>query len=529
MARTRNYSIKLFLLGLMLLVACGHQLPRDPDAIILSMGAEPDTLNPITSSDAYSSQILGYLSDSLIERDKDTLEYKPKLAASWEISADHLVYIFRLRTDVTWHDGRPFTADDVIYTFNTIQDPKVEAPFLRVYYADITRIEKINDFAVKFVYKKPYFMGLSVCGGIPVLPKHIFETEPDFNAHSAGRHPIGTGPYIFKSWDTGKKITLVRNENYWDTKPEIKKIIFKIIPDDTVALQVLKKGDLDMASLRPIQWERQTNTEKFDKQFNKYRYLLPGYNYIGWNLRSPLFSDKRVRLALTHMVDRKKLLAKLQFGQGQVIEAPFFIESPQYNKNLAPIVYDKDKAQALLKEAGWTDSNGNGTLDKDGHEFTFTFLYPSASKFAERMATILKEDLSKIGIEMKIERMEWAAFLGKIETREFDATSLGWSTGFESDPYQIWHSSQSKIERGSNFVGFENSEADALIEKARVEFNTEKRNELYKKFQEILYEEQPYTFLFSSYSLMAVSHRYENVIVHKTGLDITEWRIKQQQ
>ncbi|EKD41205.1 MAG: extracellular solute-binding protein [uncultured bacterium] len=142
------------------------------------------------------------------------------------------------------------------------------------------------------------------------------------------------------------------------------------------------------------------------------------------------------------------------------------------------------------------------------------------------MATILKEDLSKVGIEMNIERMEWATFLGKIEKREFEATSLGWSTGFESDPYQLWHSSQAHVERGSNFVGFENAEVDKILEDARVEFDTEKRNTLYRRFQEIVYEEQPYTFLFSSYSLVAVNKRFDNVIVHKTGLDTTEWKLK---
>ncbi|MDO8519415.1 MAG: ABC transporter substrate-binding protein, partial [Deltaproteobacteria bacterium] len=190
---------------------------------------------------------------------------------------------------------------------------------------------------------------------------------------------------------------------------------------------------------------------------------------------------------------------------------------------LKTIPYDPALAQDLLAAAGWKDTNRDGVLDKDGKPFDFVFLYPASSKFSERVAPILKEDLEKIGIIMRIEKMEWAAFIGKIEKKEFDATALGWSTGFEDDPYQVWHSSQSKIDRGSNFVSFENVEADRVMEAARTEFDKNRRNALYAKLQKIIQEEQPYTFLFCSSSLVAVSKRFKNVKVHKTGLDILEW------
>lgn len=510
---------------LLLLASCQVGVPFSPSTLRMHFGAEPDTLNPILASDAYASRINSYVNDSLIERNRDTLEFEPKLAKSWKISPNRLQYTFYLRDDVFWHDGKPFTADDVVYSLQKIKDPDVEAPFLRVYFEDVIRVEKIDSYTVKFVYKKPYFLGLAILGGMSLIPKHVFDVETDFHHNPANRHPIGVGPYKFVEWKTNKRIVLTRNENYWDKKPVINRVEYKIVTDDTIALQVLKKEELDVSSLRPIQWVKQTGSEKFNRAFNKYKYLTPGYNYIGWNNNNPLFSDKKVRLAMTLLVDRKKLLQKLNFGLGKVVESPFFVEGDQYDHSLVTRPYNPKMAKQLLAEAGWNDHDGDGLLDKDGKKFEFTFLYPASATFTKRLAPILKEDLKKVGIEMRIERMEWAAFLNRIEKKKFDATSLGWSTGFEGDPYQVWHSSQAAMQRGSNFVSFSNKEADRLIEQAREEFSKERRNTLYKRFQKILYKEQPYTFLFANYSLVVVSERFKNVIVHKVGLDILEWEL----
>jgi len=504
-------------------VSCANQDSVVPDTLRIGLSAEPDTLNPITASDAYASRINSYVHDSLIDRDLDTLEFIPKLATHWKISSNHLEYIFYLRKGVIWHDGHPFTADDVVFSFETILNPKVEAPFLRVYYADISKVEKIDDYTVRFVYSKPYFLALSMCGSIPLIPKHIYDTETAFSQNPANRSPIGTGPYRFIEWKTGKRIILERYENYWDKKPAIKKMQFKIITDDTVTLQVLKKGELDLASIRPIQWIKQTNTKKFEESFYKLEYYVPGYNYIGWNNVSPLFSDAKVRIAMTLMIDRKKILEKINFSLGKIVESPFFIGTDQYNTSLVPHPYDPQKARILLSEAGWKDTNGDGWLDKNQITFRFNFLYPSGSKFGERLGPIMKEDFKKVGIDMSIERMEWAAFLDRIEKKNFDATALGWSSSFETDPYQVWHSSQAKIDRGSNFISFENPEADFLMEKAKVEFNEAKRNKLYYELQDIISREQPYTFLFVNSSLVVVSKRFENVVVHKAGIETKEW------
>lgn len=497
--------------------------PVEGGWLIYHLGAEPATLNPITATDASESTINGSkIYETLIERNDETLELEPLLSESWEISEDKLKYRFKLRENVRWHDGTPFTSADVVFSYKSIMNPKVDAPHLRSYYQEILDVKAIGDYEVEFTYARPYFLALEFCGGMPIVPKHLFENG-DFNKNPYGRKPVGTGPYKFVKWTTGSEVVIEKNEDYWGKKPELQSIVFKIISDNTVAFQVLKRGDLDLSGLTPIQWERQSNTKVFKDNFNKHKYFRPNYSFIGWNMKKPFFSDKRVRTAMTQLLNRQEILDKILLGLGAIVTNPFYINSPEYDKSIKPFPYDPNAAKALLDEAGWTDSNGNGTRDREGVEFEFEFLLPSGSDTSEKIATVLKEELDSVGITMNIRKTEWAVFTTRLQERKFDAVTLAWSMGVESDPYQIWSSTQSVT--GSNFVGFENSRADKLINQARQEFDRNKRIELYNEFANIVHEEQPYTFLFCSMSTVAVSNRFRNVEVYPLGLDPLRWYV----
>ncbi|MCE9625507.1 MAG: peptide-binding protein [Deltaproteobacteria bacterium] len=528
MQRRPSFIVLALLVIAGLFSACEVQAPKDPHTLIYHLGSEPDTLNRLTATDAYEGRINGFIFDSLIERDNATLEFKPKMAKSWEVSDDKLVYTFHLRDDIKWHDGKPFNADDVIYTFQKIMDEKVDAPHLRVYYKDIKNLEKLDDYTVRFTYAIPYFKALEFVGGIPIIPKHVFDDGKDFNSHPAGRFPIGNGPYKFKRWDTGSQIVLERNEEYWDkTKfPDIRRIVFKIIPDDIVAFQRLKKGDLDMDSLNPKQWVKQSNTPTFEKLFAKHQYYTPSYRYVGWNLRRPYFQDKKVRQALARLINRQGILKNLEYGLGKLTTGPFWIFGYEYDQTLPQIPFDPAGAKKLLDEAGWIDHDGDGIRDKDGVKFSFKFLIPSGAEFYQNLATIMKRDFAEAGIEMEIQTMEWATFVQQLNSRDFDAVSLAWSFGYDEDPYQVWHSSQA--EKGSNFVGFQNGEADRLMEEARQVFDKDKRAELFHQMHRIIYDEQPYAFLYSGPALVARSRRFENVKVYPGGVDILEWKVGKQ-
>ena len=501
----------------------GHQ--KLPTTLLAHLSGEPATLNPITATDSFASSINKYIYETLLERDKDSLELIPQLAKKWIISKDKKKYRFYLKKGVFWSDGVEFTGDDIVYSFNRIKDPKVDCTPLKGYYVDIEKITKIDKYTVEFKYKKPYFLALEIVGSLPIVPKHIFDNKTDFNSHKNNRFPIGTGPFKFERWETGKRIILVRNEKYRGVKPELKKIIYKVVMESNVALQMLKKGDLDLMGLRPIQWERQTKSEKFSNKFYKLKYYTPNYSYIGWNSKSKFFSDSKVRVAMTHLVNRREILKKLNFGLGKLVTGNFYISSSYYNKDIIPYEYNVEKAKKLLEEAGWTDSNGDGVLDKDGVDFNFVFTISAGNPFSERLATIIQENFLKVGIKMEVIRYEWAVFLGKIHRKEFDAVRLGWSLGYGGDPYQLWHSSQ--IKSGSNYCAFSNKEADDIIETGRTEYSLKKRSKMFKRFHEILHVVQPYTFLYCSPSLVVVSKKFKNVKVHTTGLNYLEWKIKE--
>jgi peptide/nickel transport system substrate-binding protein len=525
--RTLPLLLMLFVLSVCFLLTCPspspseQEMPVDGDWLVNQLSAEPATLNPITATDAYASNIDNYIYESLLKRDEKSLELVPVLADSWEIAEDHLQYTFHLKRNIRWQDGQLFTARDILFSFERIKDPKVDAAHLRNYYQDIERLEVIDDYTVRYHYRIPYFKALEFCGGIPIVPAHLFKDSDNFNQHPIGRHPVGTGPYRLLHWETGKEIALVRNEDYWGEKPHLNRIVFKIITDSTVALQVLKQGGLDLMGLRPIQWVRQTQTRRFEEHYQKLKYFLPSYSYIGWNMRRPMFADRRVRLAMTLLMDREMILKKVLFGLGTVVNGTFYINSPEYNHNLKPHPYDPKAAVALLRDAGWEDRNGDGVLDRDGVPFAFEFLISAGSKFGEQIATILQENLKGVGIKMDIRKLEWAVFVQKVEDHDFDACTMGWSLGWDTDPYQLWHSSQA--DKGSNFVGFRNEEADGLIEAARKEFDPQKRRQLYFRFSEIIYEEQPYTFLFTTDAMVAVARRFQNVAVYPMGLEPRQW------
>lgn len=513
----------VLLAAALLAAACGGEVVRDPAMLATTLASDPPTLNPVLAADATSSEVNRYIYESLLNRDNVTLKLKPWLAEGWEVSSDHLTYTFHLRPDVRWQDGVPLTADDVVYTFERIRDPKVDAANLRNYFKDVVDIEKVDERTVRFVYSKPYFKALEILGGATIIPKHLFDDGQEFNAHPANRQPVGTGPFRFVEWKTGRHLLLTRNEQYWGTKPALASVRFSIIPDAMVRFQLLKKTAVDLDAMRAIQWVRQTESPSFARNFTKHRYYLPNYAFVGWNMRGPFFSDRRVRIAMTMLVNREAILEKILLGQGEVVTSGFYRFGPEYDERIQPFPYSPELARALLAQAGWKDTDGDGILDKDGIPFRFTFLTAAGSPFGRSIGLILREDLAKVGIDLTIRQLEWATMLKLLSGRTFDAVLLSWSMPLIQDPYQLWHSTQS--EKGSNFVGFQDPEADLLMEEARLEFDAERRAQIYKRFQRIIHEEQPYTFLFTLPSLTAVARRFENVQDYRLGLDPTEWTV----
>lgn len=509
------------------LAGCTFHVPKDPSALVQNLPQDPENLNPLTSNSAYAGAVYVFVYEQLFELDNVTLLPKPKLAARWEISPDHLQYTFYLRGDVKWQDGVPFTADDVVYTYERIQDPKVDAAPLRNYMKDVLKAEKIDATTVRFTYRQPYFGALYSIGLMTIIPKHIFNNGEDFNAHTANRKPVGTGPFEFVEWKTGERVILKRFEKYWGPPYHFDQMLFKIVPDQNVTFQILKKRELDLIDLNPLQWARQTSSEKFAQHFAKHKLITPFgvYSYIGWNLKRPYFKDKRVRQALAHLVDRDELNDKLLFGLYQSVTGPYYPLGKNYDTSLPPMAYDLEKAKQLLEEAGWKVDPQTGLRAKEGVPFRFTLLFSSGVQFYEQLTPILMKNFLKAGIEVEPRRLEGVALFKLMQDHDFDAYMAAWGRGAgDEDLYQIWHSSQSQ--GGSNNIFYANPEVDRLLEEGRGEFDPSKRGELNKKIHRILWEDQPYLFMFARPDLLARDLRFKNVIEYPLGLDMREWIVE---
>ncbi len=501
--------------------------PVNGDTLMACLDSEPPHLNPLLSTQGAVGQYVGsFIFETMIDLDNESLEFIPKVAERWEIAEDKLTYTFYLKKDVTFSDGTPLTAHDVLFSYNVIKDPANDTANLRNYLNDIEEVVVDDDYTISFKMKQPYFRNLYVCGALEILPKHIYDGA-EFNSHPNNRKPVGSGPYVFDSWNTGQSITLVKNQKYWGDPVYLDKIQFKIITDDNVAIQVLEKNELDMLRMQPEQWVTRASTPEFERKFDKYVPFsqIPGYvghyRYIAWNMRKPQFADKRVRQALTLLLDRELMLQEIWHGLGQVTSGSFSPKVPEYDQSIKPWPFDPMRAAQLLDEAGWKDTDRDGVREKDGNKLEFELSFTAAVPEYVTMCNVYQEELARVGIKMTQRPLEWATFQQRVHDRNFDACMLAWLLPIMPDPYQLWHSSQA--ESGSNYPGFINEEADKIMDAGRLEFDDDKRAALYRKFHAILHEEQPYTFLTTNPGLYAVDKRFENVRAYDIGLDAEEW------
>jgi peptide/nickel transport system substrate-binding protein len=365
------------------------------------------------------------------------------------------------------------------------------------------------------------------------LNENVKKFADNFNKNY-NRNPMGSGPYKFHRWKTGQEIELIRNPEYWGTgKPGIDqayldRLKFRVVNNMDAALVRLKSGSLDyMEVLQPVQHVRGTNSERFNREFKKYEYYAPTYTYIGWNNEHPIFRDKRVRQAMTYMTDRKQIVKSVLFGLGEVVDSHIYFFRPEYDKSLASYPFDPNKAMALLNEAGWKDTDGDGVLDKviNGKKvpLRFEIKVNSGNAVRKSVALVLLDELKKHGIAASVRELDWTIFLNDVKNHQFDAVVLGWQMSTtEPDAYQVWHSSQA-ANKGSNAISYKNSRVDEILELYRREFDAQKRIQMYKEFQEIIHDEQPYTFLYVGKRVSAVHRRFQGVEVFPDGLRPIDW------
>lgn len=526
-------SLLLGCLLLLSMVACNNAeqagmpgveevlIPEYGDTFIEASIGDASTLLPVLASDSSSSDINSLIYNGLVRYNKNLI-IEGELAESWDISADNLTITFHLRHDVKWQDGAPFTSADVKFNYELYIDPKTPTAYAEAF-KQVTRVETPDPYTFVVHYAEPYAPAL-ISWATPVHPRHLLEGR-DITKSPLARKPVGTGPYKLVEWQSGEKIVLESNPDYFAGQPYIKRVVYRIIPDISTQFLELQTGSLDFMGLSPLQFDRQTDTFAFRRLYNKFSYLNFGYTYLGYNLRKPMFQDRRVRQALSYAINKQEIIDGVLLGYGVAATGPYKPDSWVYNRQVPRYDYNPEKARALLAEAGWTDSDGDGVLDKDGRDFSFVIVTNQGNDLRAKTGEIIQRRFQEVGVKVKLRVIEWATFLKEfINPGNFDATILGWSGGPEPDQYNIWHSSKTGP-RQLNFIGFKNAEVDQLLEKGRRVFDQQQRKVYYDHFQQILAEEQPYTFLYVPEALPAVSKRFRRVEPAPAGIkyNFTQW------
>jgi len=532
----------------------------DPKAVpggrfITAIPSDTKNMNTLINNDATVSAIWGKAMDSLADRNyADLSKWEPKMAESWTPSPDGLKYRVKLRKGIYWHDftdpvskkvwkNVPVTAHDFKFYVDTVKNPEVDAAPLRTYMKDLERIDVISDTEFDVIWNRKYFLSLDMTLALQPLPRHLYHAYPGpfdpakfNNDNERNRIIVGCGPYRFVKWDKGRRVLMTRFENYYGKRygaaPALKDLSFDVIQHPNTRLQALISKDLDETDLQPDQWVNRTSVPAFGKNgwLKKVKHPMLAYNYLGFNLSNPIFKDAKTRVALSHLINRDRLIKDVYYNLARPVSGPFFPDGAAYDKSIAPYPYSVETAKKLLAEAGWKDIDNDGILERDGRKLNFTVMYPNASPTYQRMLAMIKEDMAKAGVKMELLGLEWSVCVQRLEKKSFDVCALAWTGGIKPDPFQLWHSSQAEIEGSSNHIRFKNPEADKLIEEIRVTFDPEKQKELYHKFHKLVHEEQPYIFLFSPYALKAVSSRYRNLRLFPLGFaDDILWTSKEQQ
>lgn len=498
--------------------------PAYGDAIIAGSIGEPSVLIPMLAGDSASHDVAGLIFNGLIKYDTD-LSVIGDLAESWDISPDGLVITFYLKKGIKWADGIEFTAEDIMFGYKTITDEKTPTAY-KEDYLQVKKAEVLDRYTFRATYEKPFAPALTSWGSLVVLPKHLLEgkdiTKADFN-----RNPIGMGPFILNKWIPGQEIRLSSNRGYFEGRPYIDRYVYRFIPDPATMFLELKAGGVDMMGLSPIQYTKQIETDFFERNFQKFRYPVFSYTYMGFNLKHPWFQDKRVRQAIAHAIDKSEIIDVVLFGLGSPATGPYVPNTWPYNPVVKQYDFSPDKAQQLLREAGWQDTDGDGIVDKDGNPFKFTIITNLGNNLRKNCATIIQQRLKKIGIKVEIRVLEWSAFINEfIDKRRFEAVILGWSIGIDPDQYDIWHSSKTK-EKEFNFVSYNNPEVDQLLEQGRRTFDIDERKKAYFRIQEILADELPYIFLYVPDALPIVHARFKGIKPSPIGIsyNLHKWYV----
>jgi ABC-type transport system substrate-binding protein len=534
--------------------------------MILHLKEDPAGLNPVNTVGAETVNLHNLLFDHLIALDPKSFLLVPRLAEAMPtVSEDKLGLTFKLRKGVFFADGQPLTSKDVVFSFKAIMNPYVASAPRRAELQNFSDCFATDDYTVVFKLRNSGPFNLNrLAINFFVIPKHIYDPNNLSDGYNAldtqasaeigdsintpaktavmefatffddekfqrdKGYIVGSGRYVFEGWKSGQSVKLVKNLHYWNAasgsafdQQGMDTLIYKIIPDIQTAMQALKSGEIDFSdNFDPNQYAEEMSGANYDRHFGKVSVPYPFYEYIGWNQNikdSPemnFFADRKVRWALSHLVDVNEIVENFLHGTAKPITSMIYFDRPEYNKDLKVIAYDESKAKTLLQEAGWVDTDGNGTIDKTVQgqktEFAFTLSYKRGNELRKSISRHIEDKFKRVGIKVEVQELDGSILLDRLKKHEIDAWLGGWVyDSDEQDQFSLFHSSQI-LNEGYNWGSYSSAAADSVMEQIVVEWDDTKRYALHREIQQILYDDQPYTLLFANSARIGWNKRLVN-------------------
>ena len=493
--------------------------PEPGGTLLRRLSLDVNTLNLLIHTNESEKTVLSYLYDPLLDLNADA-ELIPALAERWEVSADGRTYTFHLHPRATWSDGKRVRGSDVVFTLNKIVDPATQSAQYSGLFEGLDRqkTRALDDTTVQVAFKQAR-ASQKYAFNIGIIPQHIYGSGSMTKDHNWTA--VGNGPYVLSRREAGKDILLTRNNNYWREKPYLDRILFTVLPNDSVAWNAMKRADIDETRITSDFWRNERNNPEVRDTMDIHRFYSLGYNFIGWNNRDPILRDKIVRRALSMSLDRRKIMNNLYFGTARLITGPFTPDQTAFNPAVKPIEFDLAGARQLLESVGWRDSNKDKVLDKNGRKLEIEVIFQAGNAPSVQQGQILQNDLGSIGVKVNLTPLDAASLIPRVLGGNFQGVFLSWNLDLDPDLYSLFHSSQYSPE-GQNFVFYGNAEVDRLIEQSRVEPDQKKRTEMHHRLHAILAEDQPYTWTFQVSEKWGVNRRVHDVRA-TNGLGLFWW------
>ena len=504
--------------------------PEPGGTLVVGYQADLDGFNPAVQSSDLGGQILDFLFPLLLMPTFDgALGYAPHLAHEWSFSGDGLTLTLLLREDITWSDGIPITAHDVTFTLDLIRDETVGSP----YHSQVEHITDVtapddHTVAIRFDHAYERATMLSHAVGCPIVPRHALKDVPRKSLRGAAfdSAPVTAGAFRLDRWDRNQEVVLVRDERTRPTPPaHLDRVVFRIIPEYTTRLVELGNGTLDV--LPGLQVEDVARLREEHPEMEVVRRGKRYLDYIAWNLADDRFADVRVRRAMAHAIDVDSLIATLLSAGGErYASRAVGTVSPELKgvgqPDIEPLAHDPATSRRLLAEAGWSDSDGDGFVDREGANLSFTLSTNAGNPRREQAQLIIQEQLRQAGVDAKIDRLEGNVFYERLREHQFEAALAGWGSSLFVDPSRKWGSGAVY-----NYPSYSSERVDELIAEGTATDDPAVAGRCWLELQQQVYQDQPYCFLFWREELVAVHSRVRDVGISTLWLfeDLHAWWI----